>query len=122
MGNKHQKDMPVSAQAKQQNENSLCVNSLRVFSPAQKKDGKQRWIDQHDLWIATVDKADRVFTPVVLSGLLVWMDAATGSVYMGDGRCLTSDVLNIKISSVLKNQVKAGGMLMALSVKEMQDA
>ncbi len=118
MSNKKQKDTLVSPQGKQLGENAFCVHSLRLFLPAQKKEVKRRWLDQHDLWVAEISGVQRVFTPVVLAGMLLWMDAVTGSVYLGNGRSMTSAVLNIKISSVLQNKAKAEEMLMALSVKE----
>lgn len=115
-----QKDILVLPQSKQIGENAFCVNSLRVFSPAHKKDVKRRWLDQHDLWVAEISGVKRVFTPVVLAGVLLWMDAVTGSVYLGDGRCMTSDVLNIKINSILQNKEKAEEILMSIIAKSEQ--
>ncbi len=112
-----QKDVVISPAKKQRADDFMCVHTLRVFSPGAKKDVKKRWIDDHDLWIADVSNQERVLTPVVMSGLLVWMDAITGSTYDSHGRCMTSDVLEIRLDTLFQNQDRAAEILMSITCK-----
>ena len=83
-----------------------------------KKDVKERWIKSHDLWMAEILGQARVITPVVLAGLLQWMDCVTGTVYAPNGWCATSGALSIKDKSIHKNDHLAETMLMNLRGEE----
>ena len=96
---------------------SFAVRANDLFQLGAKKDVKTRWIKEHDLWMAEITGQMRVITPVVLSGLLQWCDAVTGSVYSGAGRCASSDVLAIKMSTIYKDDGAAAGHLMRLDGK-----
>lgn len=79
--------------------------SVDCFSPHGISKNKRKWLDEHDLYEATINEFKRVVTPVRLVDekkdepppVIYMMDAVTGSLYdIPTGRCLTSSALVMK--------------------------
>ena len=83
--------------------------SVEYFSPHGVAKNKRKWLDEHDLYEATINNFKRVVTPVTILNLkkspTYMMDAVTGSLYdIPTGRCLTSGEL------VMKSYVEKRGL------------
>ena len=104
----------TKAVAKTPGEEGFCVRSMDVFLAGAKKDKKERWIADHDLWTADIAGSIRVITPVIVAQKLYWMDAVTGTIYNANGWCATSGTLSIKDGSIVKNNEFAVNFLMSL--------
>jgi len=104
----------TKAVAKTPGEEGFCVRSMDVFLPGAKKDKKERWIADHDLWTADIAGSIRVITPIIMAQWLCWMDAVTGTVYYASGWSATSGALSIKDGSIVKNNEQAVNFLMSL--------
>ena len=104
----------TKAAQKKLGEEGFNVRVIDVFMQLSKKEVKAKWIASHDLWLAEILGQTRVITPVVLAGLLQWMDCVTGTVYAPNGWCATSGALSIKEGSIHKNDLQAECILMNL--------
>ena len=111
-------EVKTKAVHKKLGEEGFSVRFIDLFLQGAKKEVKAKWISNHDLWLAEILGQMRVITPVVLAGLLQWMDAVTGTVYAPNGWCATSGVLSIKDGSIHKNDYQAELMLMNLRGEE----
>ncbi len=96
-----------------------CAQEKFCFPLNAKRETKQKWVDEHDLF---TDGDGKVFTLVDTIEKIYFMDAITGSLYQF-GNCLTSSTL--KAESLKRNQAAAGTILMNkktdLVVDEIED-
>lgn len=83
-----------------------CAQGKFCFPLNSKREAKQKWVDEHDLF---TDADGKVFTLVDTIEKIYFMDAITGSLYQF-GNCLTSSTL--KAESLKRNQAAAGTILM----------
>lgn len=75
--------------------------SVEYFSPHGVAKNKRKWLDEHDLYEATINEFKRVVTPVTIlkadPPVTYMMDAVTGTLYdIFTGRCLSSNTLRMK--------------------------
>lgn len=80
---------------------------LRAAAP---KPDKRNWMESRSLWVEK--RLNRVFVPVTHKDRFFWMDAITGTFYDQSGKCKTSDVLSINVSSLRNNVDKARKILL----------
>jgi hypothetical protein len=81
-----------------------CATSNECFPPTAQKLAKSAWLEWRQLY--TSDK-NRVF----FKRGTTYVDAITGTLYR-DGRCITSDTL--ELGEVTRNQAGAAAILMAI--------
>jgi hypothetical protein len=86
-----------------------CVEARWCFNPSSKKDVKEQWIADNDLF---KDDKGRIFTLVTTTYHVYFMDAITGYLY-AFGECQSSSELKIK---GIKRTRRAGDELMMLKV------
>lgn len=81
---------------------STLLYSTEVFVPTGTRDTKNKWINNHALYLGDTELGERIVTPVCIVGDMkknpLWMDAVTGSLYTPKGNCLSSS--NLHLSNV----------------------
>jgi len=92
-----------------------CVDSKHLFNVDARDSVQRSWCDGAQLWMGDVlrgkDAGPRAFVAIEHRGVLMWMDAITGTTYTAEGVCTASTQLTLISKTIRRAQEEAADWL-----------